>query len=183
MAAVIVAIDMARLMRWSDSMTGWKWFNFTPVGARAILGTFVSSMLTFIVFVCSTLLLVVQLASAQLTPRIIAPAIRNSLVRVSISATLFSYTFSLTLLGRIGDVVPQFSVLMACLFNLISVAIFMYFIGKAGVTLRPVAILTMVAGVGRRVIDEVYPLGHDARSLALPPRPAPALGGWATRPA
>ena len=67
-----VALLAAALVRWLDRVTGWSWFNLSPDGARAILGAFTASMLTFVVFVVTSMLIVVQLASAQLTPRIIA---------------------------------------------------------------------------------------------------------------
>src|SRR5205809_6848926 len=55
-----------------------------PDAARAVLGTLVSALLTFIVFVFSIMLLTVQIASAQLTPRIIAAAYRNRVLRPSL---------------------------------------------------------------------------------------------------
>ena len=55
--------DLPPAVRWIDRETGWTIFRYTP-GALAILGTFVGSMLTFIVFVLSTLI-VVQLAAGS----------------------------------------------------------------------------------------------------------------------
>ncbi|HLA80112.1 MAG TPA: DUF2254 family protein [Thermoleophilia bacterium] len=66
-------------IRWLDYKLGWQLLNFTPDGARAILSGLSSSMLTFLVFVLSALLLAVQLASAQMTPRIIAMAFSDRL--------------------------------------------------------------------------------------------------------
>src|SRR6187551_2424600 len=70
--ALVLAMICAPAARWIDRETGWTIFTYTPDGARAVLGAMVSSMLTFIVFVLSTTLIVVQLASGQLTPRIIS---------------------------------------------------------------------------------------------------------------
>ena len=69
--AIGLVFVVAPVLRWLNHATGWSWFNFTPDGARTVLGAFTSSMLTLVVFVISSLLIVVQLASAQLTPRII----------------------------------------------------------------------------------------------------------------
>ena len=60
--AIGLVLVVAPLIRWVDRVTGWTWFNFAPEGARTILGAFTSSMLTFVVFVVSSLLIVVQLA-------------------------------------------------------------------------------------------------------------------------
>ncbi len=56
-----------------------------PESARALLAALASSMLTFIVFVFSIMLVAVQLASAQLTPRIIATFFRSGSLRISLT--------------------------------------------------------------------------------------------------
>src|SRR5262245_63978169 len=70
--ALVAALFVAPAVRWLERETGWVIFGFSPDGARAILGALVGSMLTFIVFVLSATLIVVQLASGQSTPRVIA---------------------------------------------------------------------------------------------------------------
>jgi uncharacterized membrane protein len=64
--AVVLAYLVSHLVRWIDHATGWRWLNLSDEGARSILGSFTASMLTFIVFIVSSMLIVVQLASAQL---------------------------------------------------------------------------------------------------------------------
>src|ERR1043166_6459429 len=46
--------------------------------ARTIMGLVASSMFTLVALVCSAMLVAVQLASAQLTPRIVAIVYRNN---------------------------------------------------------------------------------------------------------
>ena len=70
--ALLAALVAAPAVRWLDRETGWVLFGFSPDGARAVLGVLAGSMLTFIVFVLSATLIVVQLASGQSTPRVIA---------------------------------------------------------------------------------------------------------------
>src|SRR5881392_1766342 len=66
--SIVVAILLLRILPWVDASLGWQGFNFTLEGAKAVLGGLNGSMLTFLVFVLSSMLLVLQLASAQLTP-------------------------------------------------------------------------------------------------------------------
>jgi len=73
MAAALIAVP---LLYEAERAMGWKSAT-DPDAARALLGTLASSMFTFVVFVCSALLVVVQLASAQLTPRIIGVVFRD----------------------------------------------------------------------------------------------------------
>src|SRR5207244_425336 len=107
-----------------------------------ILGAMVGSMLTFFVFVNSSLLVVVQLASAQMTPRIIAGAYARPIVRRSMALFVFSFGFTLSILGRIDSHVLQFATAVAILANLTSVCVFIYFISSVGNWLRPVSVLS-----------------------------------------
>jgi len=63
-------------------------------------------MLTFIVFVFSIMLVTVQLASAQLTPRIIASFFRSRILRISLTVFVFAFAYTLAALSRIEDSVP-----------------------------------------------------------------------------
>ena len=64
-------------------------------------------MFTLIVFVCSSLLLVLQLASAQLTPRIIGVLFRDSVTKVTLAMFVFTFAFAISVLIRIGTSVPR----------------------------------------------------------------------------
>ena len=69
--ATIVAIAAVRLLHRLEEDLGLQ-TQIEPGTAIAVLGTIVSALLTSVVFVCSSLLIAVQLVSAQLTPRIIS---------------------------------------------------------------------------------------------------------------
>src|SRR4051812_31699943 len=109
-AALVLAMTCAPVVRWIDRETGWVIFRYSPDGARAILGAMVGSMLTFIVFVLSATLIVVQLASGQLTPRIISLVLTTPSVKVALSTLTFTYTYTLAALGRVEDQVPHLHV-------------------------------------------------------------------------
>jgi uncharacterized membrane protein len=121
-----------------------------PDGARAVLGTLVAALLTFIVFVFSIMLLTVQIASAQLTPRIIATVYRNRVLRVGLTLFVFSFTYSLAAMSRIEDRVPLVTVWVAVYSSIASIAMFLYLIDHVAKSLRPVAILSAGGPRGRR---------------------------------
>jgi uncharacterized membrane protein len=154
--ATVAALLVAPLIRWLDRVTGWSWFNFTPESARTILGAFTSSMLTFVIFVVSSLLIVVQLASAQLTPRIIARAFADRRLNWAVSIFTFAYTYTIAASCRIEDTVPQLPVAIAVFCSLGSIAVFFWFVQWLGESLRPIAILQGVAEEGRGVVESVY---------------------------
>jgi uncharacterized membrane protein len=169
MGAIVAALFAVRAVRWLDDQTGWSWFAFTEAGARGVLDSLSSSMLTFIVFAVSALLLAVQLASGQLTPRIIALVFALRRVKLSVGVFVFAYTFTLGALGRVEQQhVPQLLVFLTVFSNLSSIIIFFWFVQQIGMSLRPVAILEGLWERGRQVIDSVYPSAFNLMAPASP---------------
>ncbi len=159
--AIGFGLAIAPCIRWLDRATGWSWFNFTLDGARTVLGAFTSSMLTMVVFVISSLLIVVQLASAQLTPRLIALVFGHRSLKWVLSIFTFAYTYTIAVSGRIEETTPQLPVAVAIVFNLVCIAIFFWFGQWLGLSLRPIAVLQVVAEEGLSVIESVYPDPFD----------------------
>jgi len=159
--AMGLAIAAAPLFRWLDGVVGWSWFNYSPEGAMGILGAFTASMLTLIVFVLSSLLIVVQLASAQMTPRIIALVFRNPKVKFVLALFTFSYAYTIAVSGRIDQSAPQLSVTFAIMCNLACIAVFFWFVAWVAEGLRPISVLRDVSEQGRRVHENVYPNMFD----------------------
>jgi uncharacterized membrane protein len=151
-AAVILVRALHRL----DEATGWQ-SAFQPDTMRAVLGTLAGSMFTFVVFVCSSLLLVVQLASAQLTPRIIAVLFKDRVTKVTLALFVFMFTFAISALLRIGDTVPQLTAEIAVWCTAGCICVFLYLIDHVGKMLRPSGALYSVATQAHEVIESVYP--------------------------
>jgi uncharacterized membrane protein len=176
--SLLAALLCAPAVRWLDAQTGWAPFQYTPDGARAVLGTLVSSMLTFLVFVLSATLIVVQLASGQLTPRVIALVLAKPGVKVALAALTFTYTYTLAALGRVDESVPHLHVSVAVALNLMCIVVFFSFVQQLSGGLRPASLALFVAESGREVIEQVYPLDYDPEeaeagtTASLPPRSA-----------
>ena len=154
---MVAALFMARLVRWIDEQTRWTLLDFGVDGARIVLGALGSSLLTFIVFAFSILLLSVQIASGQFSPRVIARVFENRMTKVTVSTFVFTWTFSLAAVARVEARVPQLSVACAIALSIASVGMFFYLVQSASHNLRPVTILTGVANDTRAVIEAVYP--------------------------
>jgi uncharacterized membrane protein len=156
-AGLLAALLVAPAIRWLDGLIQWSWFNYTPEGARAILAALAGSMLTFLVFVLSAMIIVVQLASAQLTPRIIGRAFSAGPVKTVLGIFTFAFIYTLAVLGRIDQTVPQLPVALAVVANLLSIILFVRFVYQFGIGLRPIALLEDVGLEGRRVVESIYP--------------------------
>jgi uncharacterized membrane protein len=176
--SLAAALLCALTIRWLDQETGWKLFGFGPEGARAILGMLAGSMLTFIVFVLSTTLIVVQLASGQLTPRIIALVLTTPGVKFALCTLTFTYAYTLAALGRVEERVPDLHVGVACFLNLACLLVFFRYVQHLAGSLRPSSLMLLVSDRAWRVIEQVYPAPYDPQqreeraSEALPSVPA-----------
>jgi uncharacterized membrane protein len=176
---MMVAIVTGRLLHRIEVAVGWA-SSVPPSTAQVLLGTLASAMFTFVVFVSSALLVAVQLASSQLTPRIIGVVFRDPVTRGSLVVFVFCYTLTLSALMRVDDSAPLLTGSVAAYGSLASLGVFLYMIDHVGKALRPSGALWAVASKGRAVIDSVYP-----RRLADLPKPAqgpaPGLDAGPTR--
>lgn len=159
-ASLVAALVCAPAVRWLDRATGWGLFHFSPEGARAVLQALAGSMLTFIVFILSALLIVVQLAIGQLTPRVIAIVFARPGVKAVLAMLTFTYVYTLSALARIEDRVPDLHVSLAVILNLACVGGFFLFVQRLSGGLRPTSVMQEVAHLCQEVIQELYPADY-----------------------
>jgi uncharacterized membrane protein len=153
---ILAGIITSRVLYAIDRALEWK-MSFTPDTARMVLITLSSSMFSFVVFLASALLIALQLASAQLTPRIMALVFRDPLTKIAMTLFVFTFTLSLKVVIRISDWVPRLTVITAAYSCVLSLIVFLYLIDHIGKMLRPNEAMRMVALLARKVIEKVYP--------------------------
>jgi uncharacterized membrane protein len=153
---IAAALGAVRLVNSVDAALEWR-SNIQPDAARSVLSALASTTFTLIVFVSSALLVAVQLASGQLTPRIIAIVFKDTLMKFSMSAFAFTFTFTLAAVLRITDAVPWITSIVAGYGCLASLSVFFVLIDHMGKALRPSWAARAVARRGRAVIESVYP--------------------------
>ncbi|MEI8005353.1 MAG: DUF2254 domain-containing protein [Bacteroidota bacterium] len=163
---MIVAMVTVRVLNGIEVKMGWM-AEFDPSTSMAVMGTLAASMFTLIVFVCSALLISVQLASASLTPRFIGLVFRNPVTKLSLTLFMFTFAFTLAALLRIKAAVPMLTAYVACYSCVISLGVFIYLVDEVGRSLRPSGALKLVARMGRDVIKNVYPRLLSASSEAI----------------
>nr|WP_319587693.1 DUF2254 domain-containing protein [uncultured Desulfobulbus sp.] len=128
-------------------------------GARTTLETIVTINLSFLVFTFGSLLVAIQVAGGQYTPRIIATTLlRDNAIRFTVGYFVFTMLFALRALTKMGsETVHQFNTFIAAAFGLISIVVFLYLIDYAARFLRPVSIVHRVGMFGLAVIQTIYP--------------------------
>jgi uncharacterized membrane protein len=165
--SIVAALLSVRLLMRYEEATG-SHIDISTENVRAIMSTIAGSTFTLVVLVSSAVLLAVQLAGAQLTPRIIAMVYRNPYQKSAFSVFVFTFTFSAALLLRIDKTAPRIASYAAAYGFLLDIALFILFIDNVGKMLRPSSAAAAVAKFGRVVIRSVYPvlLGDDVVAVA-----------------
>ncbi len=115
---------------------GKNWFLFGggTDSARAVTSTVATSMLTFTGLVFSVTMLVLQLASSQLSPRVMRTFLRDRANQLVLGIFVATFVYALLVLRRItnggsGDpFVPALSVWLALVLVLLSIGLFIYYI-------------------------------------------------------
>jgi uncharacterized membrane protein len=166
------AVDIVEL--WVD----WRFLDLTPDGARNLLQTVITANLSFVVFTFGFLLVAIQVASGQLTPRIIATTLlRDPVVRYAVGLFIFTLLFAVSALNRMPATPRQLELILAALLGVSCFAAFLFVIDYTARLLRPITILTRLGRQGLAVVEDVYPelsfgpvIGTDDDVLGAPER-------------
>ena len=167
--SIIAALLAVALIARIEAMMGVR-TSISPDTARIILNTIAASTFTLLVLVSSAMLLAVQLASAQLSPRIISMIYRMRHGKLAFTAFVFTFTFAVATLAHIEQTVPAVTSYIAAYVFLVNVALFVFFVDMLGKTLRPSSALRKVGLAGRAVIHSVYPSLRSEQTIMPPPK-------------
>lgn len=160
---------------WAHSAVSF--LGLSVSGARSLLETVVTMNLSFLVFTFGSLLVAIQVAGGQYTPRIIATTLlRDNAIRIVVGGFVLTLLFALRALTRIDDTVNQLDVFVVGLLGLLSVMVFLFLIDYAARLLRPVSLVARIGGFGIEVIESVYPATVGGPRSARPATPLPAPG-------
>ena len=161
--------DAGALVRALDGWLSWRLDGFELAGATALYQTVITMTLSFLVFTFGSLLVAIQVAGGQLTPRIIATTLlRNNVVRYSVGLFVFTLVFAVGALNRQEASVGELVSLVTGVLGIACIADFLFLIDYAARLLRPVAVVARIGDEGVAMIKSVYP----DPATALPPESA-----------
>jgi uncharacterized membrane protein len=169
--SILLVLVVAPSLVWLDERLGWRLAGLGVSGAQALYQTVITLTLSFVVFTFGSLLVAVQIAGGQLTPRIIATTLlRDNVVRYTVGLFVFSLIFAVMALDRLENEVREIVSLIVALLGITSMAAFLFLIDYAARLLRPVSIVARVANDGLAVIDALYrrATGQEADEGDLP---------------
>lgn len=160
---VVLAMLLASLTQWLDGrvepdwMRSFSWLiSNETVGARAVLSTIASSMITVAGVTFSMTIVSVSYASAQFGPRLVSNFMRDRGNQITLGTFIATFVFCLMVLRGVRDgveandeivaFIPHISVLVAVFLALASIGVLIYFIHHVPETIN---VGNIVARLGR----------------------------------
>jgi len=143
---------------WYDLKTGFLALGATE--AQAALERIFTINLSCLVFTFGSLLVAIQVAGGQYTPRIIATTLLcDNKIRYIIGLFVFTMLWAHRTLNQLGNAgqVPQFQIFLATLLGVGSLIAFIVLIDYSAKLLRPVSLVGRIGAQGIAVIKKVYP--------------------------
>ncbi|WP_165699990.1 DUF2254 domain-containing protein [Ornithinimicrobium ciconiae] len=133
-----------------------------PDAALAILGAVAGSMVSLVATVLSITMVVVQLAMAQFSPRIVQTFLQDRPSQHAIGLFVATFvqamlTMRQVLVSEDAPVVPGISVATTFLMVVINIVVLVVYIHHIGRELRVSSLIELVSEGTRDLMDEVYP--------------------------
>lgn len=161
LVAAIAAVLFIFIDRQIDSL-GLP-LEISTESARAVLTSISGAMISFTALVFSVTMLVLQMASTQLSPRVTRSFLRDRFNQVILGLFVATFVFSLLLLAGINpDTVPQLGVLGAIGLVLAAVLAFVAYLDHMAHAIRPTSVMESITDETVGVIDAHYPALDDA---------------------
>jgi uncharacterized membrane protein len=171
LAILTVWIDQTLLLD-RRTQVGWL-FGGGSEGARGVLEAIASTMVTVTALVFSITVVALQLASSQLSPRVLRAFMADRGNQTVLGFFIGTFTYALLVLREVrspledsGGFVPSLSVTVAIILALISVALLIFFVHHAANAMRASIVIDRAAGTTRDLIANLFPeeIGDEARS-------------------
>ncbi|NNF44305.1 MAG: DUF2254 domain-containing protein [Phycisphaerales bacterium] len=143
-------------------------FSGNPAGARAILATIATSMITIAGIVFSMTIVSLQLAASQFGPRLLRTFLRDRGNQVVFGTFLATFLYCVLILPTIDGgedelFVPRIGVTIAVVLAVVGLAMLVYFLNHVAQSIHADAVIAAVGCELDTVIDELFPdsLGED----------------------
>ena len=174
-ALLVAGVGLAVLTATADDLGLPMWRRGLPVdpgAAESILGTIAASMLTFVGVVFTITLVALQLASAQLSPRVLRTFVRSAVTKLAFGTFLATFAFAVVALvldeALATEAARGRAVLAGSVLVLASLGVFLVYVTATMRLLQVSWVVTAVAEETREAIRGTLPWAGDYRE-AQPP--------------
>lgn len=185
-ACVIGAIALGTVLPMLDGILAEKIafvFQGGPEGARGLLGTIATGMISMTSLVFSITMVILQLASSQFTPRVLGGFLDSRVTQGTLGVFTASFVYALTVTrsvrgdyGDTGTFVPQMSVTFAFILVLASVGFFLAFIHHITSSIQVSQVISRIGDRTLALADDMYPVTADEDTISMGPTWSPEPG-------
>jgi uncharacterized membrane protein len=148
-----------------DRIVETPWiFGGGAEGARGVLSAIAGTMITVTALVFSITVVALQLASSQLSPRILRSFMGDRGHQVVLGFFIGTFTYSLLVLRSVrapledgGGFVPSLSVSTGIALALVSVGLLIYFVHHSANSMRTSVVIARAAALARDLVEHLYP--------------------------
>ena len=171
-----------------DAFERWpRLFGAGAEGARGLLTSVASSMITVAGVVFSITLVALSLAYSQYTSRVLRNFLSDRMTQSVLGVFVGIFAYCLVVLrtirgGSEGPFVPSVAVLVGLLLGFVGIGILIYFIHHISTSIQASHILAATTGETVRAIDHLFPDGVAEEGAAERPEPVD-VGPWHCVPA
>lgn len=172
MAAIALAIGLLALDQRLGPTHGIFLFPGSPSTARSFLSSIIQAMITFAGLVFTITIVVLQLTSAQFSPRVLRTFLRDRTIRFSLGIFLATFVYAMVVLRGVGGSgtggvqVPRVALTIALVLVLLSVGMFIRYVAHIVNMIRAASIIDSIASEARAHLELRFPAD------APPPRTA-----------
>jgi len=185
-AAVALAVILVRL----DSYLALEWLDDWPLvfgsgaaGARSLLATVASSMITIVGVVFSITIVALSLASSQYTSRVLRNFMSDTGNQVVLGVFVGIFAYCLVVLrtirgGEEGGFVSPLAVLFALALAFVGIGVLIYFIHHISTSIQAAHILAAVSSETMCTVERLFPKGIGTEEEATSFEPNEAGKIW-----
>jgi uncharacterized membrane protein len=150
-----------------------------PYAALQILGTVAGSMVSLTALVLTVILVVVQLAMGQFSPRIVATILQDKPSQLAIGTFVGTFAHAMLALSQVSttqgsEFVPGVAIIVAFVLIILSIVALILYVNHIGRKLRAASLIEAVGDQIRKKLDELYPEylteGQESPDMLFAPR-------------
>lgn len=159
-------VDFERSALGRNLVTATLLRHVGPEGARAILATLAGSMVTLAGVTFSITIVALTVASSQFGARLLSSFMRDTGNQVSLGTFIATFTFSLLVLRRVGDIggsafVPQLALTVAMILGVISLGVLIYFIDHVSRSIDARQVIAVAGREADEAIAAAFPAAEE----------------------
>jgi uncharacterized membrane protein len=161
-AGVVLSVISVAVDRAFDGALIPRALTGGPDAALEILGTVAGSMVSLTALVLTVVLVVIQLAMGQFSPRIVAAILQDRPSQFAIGTFVGTFAHAMLSLSQVStaegdEFVPGVAIVVAFFLIIVSIMVLVLYVNHIGHKLRAASLIEAVGERIRAKLDELYP--------------------------